>query len=59
MNLKQVKQPTQSRSVEQRITLPKVSLQCILNKMIKEPGTSSQFPALSQKHVRNICHITC
>ena len=59
MNLKQVKQPTQSRSVEQRITLRKVSLQCILNKMIKGPGTSFQSPALSQKHVRNICHITC
>ena len=30
VNLKQVKQPTQSSSVEQRITLPKISLECIL-----------------------------
>ena len=26
------------------------------NKIIKEPGTSFQSPALSQKHVRNVCH---
>ena len=26
------------------------------NKIIKEPGTSIQSPALSQKHVRNVCH---
>ena len=26
------------------------------NKIIKEPGTSFQSPALSQKRVRNVCH---
>ena len=26
------------------------------NKIIKGPGTSFQSPALSQKHVRNLCH---
>ena len=26
------------------------------NKIIKGPGTSLHSPALSQKHVRNICH---
>ena len=25
-------------------------------KIIKGPGTSFQSPALSQKHVRNVCH---
>ena len=25
------------------------------NKILKEPGTSFQFPAFSQKHVRNVC----
>ena len=26
------------------------------NKIMKEPGTSFQVPALSQKHVRNASH---
>ena len=26
------------------------------NKIIKEPGTSFQSVALSQKHVKNVCH---
>ena len=26
------------------------------NKIIKEPGTSFQSPALSQKDIRNVCH---
>ena len=26
------------------------------NKIIKEPGISFQSKALSQKHVRNVCH---
>ena len=26
------------------------------NKIIKGPGTSFKSPALSQKHVRNVCH---
>ena len=30
----------------------------IFNKIIEGPGTSFQPPALSQKHVRNVCHIT-
>ena len=29
---------------------------CYVNKTIKEPGTSFQSLALSQNHVRNICH---
>ena len=33
-----------------------ISLYCHFNKIIKGPGTSFQSPALSQKHVRNICH---
>ena len=28
------------------------------SKIIKGPGTSFQSPALSQKHVRNVCHAT-
>ena len=28
------------------------------NKIIKNSGTSFQSPALTQKHVRNVCHIT-
>ena len=32
------------------------SLYCHFNKIIKGPGTSFQSLALSQKHVRNICH---
>ena len=31
-------------------------LYCHLNKIIKEPGTSFQHPAVNQKHVRNIYH---
>ena len=26
------------------------------NEIIKGPGTSFQSPALSQEHVRNVCH---
>ena len=33
-----------------------ISLYCCFNKIIKGPGTSFQSPALSQKHVRNVCH---
>ena len=33
-----------------------ISPYCHFNKIIKGPGTSFQSPALSQKHVRNICH---
>ena len=35
-----------------------ISLYCHFKKIIKGPGTSSQSPALSQKHVRNVCHTT-
>ena len=31
-------------------------LHCHFNKIIKEPGTSFQSPAFSQKYVRNVCH---
>ena len=31
-------------------------LYCHFNKIIKGPGASFQSPALSQKHVRNVCH---
>ena len=33
------------------------SLYCHFNKITEGPGTSLQSAALSQKHVRNICHI--
>ena len=33
-----------------------ISLYCHFNKIIKGPRTSCQLPALSQKHVRNVCH---
>ena len=33
-----------------------ISLDCHFNKIIKGHVTSLQSPALSQKHVRNICH---
>ena len=33
-----------------------ISLYCYFRKIIKGPGTSFQSPALSQKHVRNVCH---
>ena len=33
-----------------------VSLYCHFNKIMKGPGTSFQSPALSEKHVRNVCH---
>ena len=32
-----------------------ISLYCHFNK--KEPGTSFKSPVLSQKHVRNVCHV--
>ena len=32
-----------------------ISLYCYFNKITKGPGTSFQSPALSQKHVRNVC----
>ena len=32
-----------------------ILLYCHFNKIIKEPGTSFQSPAFSQKHVRNVC----
>ena len=31
-------------------------LYCHFNKIVKEPGTSFQSPAFSQKHVRNVFH---
>ena len=31
-----------------------ISLYCCFNKTIKGPGTSSQFPALNQKHYEAI-----
>ena len=33
-----------------------ITLYCHFDKIIKGPVTSFQSPALSQKHVRNICH---
>ena len=33
-----------------------ILLYCHFNKIIKEPGTSFQSPAFSQKDVRNVCH---
>ena len=33
-----------------------ILLYCHFNKILKEPGTSFQSPAFSQKHVRNVCH---
>ena len=33
-----------------------ISLYCHFNKIIEEPGTNFQFPAFSQKHVRNVRH---
>ena len=33
-----------------------ISLYFHFNKLIKGPGTTFKSPALSQKHVRNICH---
>ena len=35
-----------------------ISLYCYFNKTIKAPGTSFQSPALGQKHVRNVCHMS-
>ena len=32
-----------------------ILLYCNFNKIIKEPGTSSQSPAFSQKHGGNVC----
>ena len=33
-----------------------ILLYCHFNNFIKEPGTSFQFPASSQRHVRYVCH---
>ena len=33
-----------------------IPVYCNFNKIIKGPETSSQSPAWSQKHVRNVCH---
>ena len=33
-----------------------ILLYCHFNKITKEPGTSFQSAAFSQKHVRNVCH---
>ena len=33
-----------------------ISLYCHFNKIIKGSRASFQYPALSQKHVRNACH---
>ena len=33
-----------------------ISLYCHFNKIIKGPGTNFQRLALSQKHLRNVCH---
>ena len=33
-----------------------ILLYCHFNKIVKEPGTSFQSQAFSQKHVKNICH---
>ena len=38
------------------ITNDQILLYGHFNKIIKEPGTSFQRPAFSQKHVRNVCH---
>ena len=32
-------------------------LYCHFNKMIKGPRTSFKYPALSEKHVTNVCHL--
>ena len=32
-----------------------ILLYCNFNEIIKEPGTSFQSPAFSEKHVRNVC----
>ena len=34
-----------------------ILLYCHFNKIIKGPGTSFKTPELSQKHVRNVCHM--
>ena len=31
-----------------------ILLHCQFNKIMKEPGTSFQSPAMSQEHVRNV-----
>ena len=33
-----------------------ISQYCHFNKIIKGLATSFQSPAMSQKHVRNVCH---
>ena len=35
-----------------------ISPYCHFNKIIKGPGTSFQSPAVTQKHVRSVCHTT-
>ena len=35
-----------------------ISPYCRFNKIIKGPGTSFQSPAVTQKHVRSVCHAT-
>ena len=39
-----------------KIASGEISLHCHFNKIIKGPGTSLQSPALSQKHIRTVCH---
>ena len=36
--------------------LQMLNVYCHLNKILKGPGNSFPSPALSQKHVRNVCH---
>ena len=38
------------------IKIGQISLYCHFNRIIKGSGTSAQSPALSQNHVRNVCH---
>ena len=33
-----------------------IALYCHFKKILKRPGTSFQFPTLSQRHDRNVCH---
>ena len=37
----------------------KISLYCHFNKIIKQPRTCFQSPALRQKHIKNVCHTAC
>ena len=47
---------THLKMVMSTIKNGQISLYGHFNKIIKCPGTSCQSPALSQKHVRNVCH---